>query len=192
MRTTSGSRSCNLDNSFAAFFQSEVSIQMKHSVVSLLLCVQVFGQQVANKPKLSDSYGKAAFLALKAIERDNSQKGLSATDKAIAEADAEASSEEEKGMTKALNQISVAHELNNGSREVLYAKYMNEVAYSGRDPKTLSTDPELKAIGDREIPCFRRLEDALRSRDSELPDSCKLMIDPDSKAANSKAESKPK
>jgi hypothetical protein len=136
---------------------------------------------------ISNETFRCFSLALRASVWSTSRQQAEAS----AEADAEASSEEEKGMTKALNQISVAHELNNGSREVLYAKYMNEVAYSGRDPKTLSTDPELKAIGDREIPCFRRLEDALRSRDSELPDSCKLMIDPDSKAANSKAESKP-
>ena len=156
----------------------------------LLLVIQVFGQQVATTPKLSDNYGKAAFLALKAIERDRSQNGLPATDKAIAEADVEASSQEEKGMTDALNRISLAHELNNGSREALYAKYMNEVAYSGRDPKSIHSDPELNAINDREIPCFRGLEEILRSRDTKLPDSCKILIAPDQKAADPSTDSK--
>src|SRR6267378_2541385 len=89
-------------------------------------------------PKLSDNYGKAAFLALKAIERDTSQQGLDATAAAIASADAEASSEEEKAMTKILSHISVDRAINNSQRELLYTKYMNEVRFSGRDPKSLS------------------------------------------------------
>jgi hypothetical protein len=162
-------------------FPTPKGISMKpiRCLIIAICTLPVFSQQSKSPaPKLSDNYGKAAFLALKAIERDTSQRGLDATAEAIASADAEASSEEEKAMTKILSHISIDRTINNGQRELLLMKYMNEVKYSGRDPKSLSDDPKLKAIDEREWKCFRSLEDVLRSRSTIAPESCSSTLEP--------------
>jgi len=125
--------------------------------------------------KLSDNYGKSAFLALKAIERDQTTNGLDTTSQAIANADAEAQSDSEKTVTTALNHISVDHLINNAERELLLAHYMSEVR-QGKNPPPPTDDPKLKAINEREWNCFRPFEDVLRSRSSTIPSECKSLL----------------
>jgi len=79
----------------------------------LLLVIAPVAYSQSDKSKFSDNYGKAAFLALKAIERDGSTDGLKETSVTIDSADAEAQTDAEKDMTKALNHILIDHVINN-------------------------------------------------------------------------------
>jgi hypothetical protein len=154
------------------------TIQMR--IVSFVIVVSLacwaLAQNTGTAPKVSDQYGKAAFLALKAIERDTSTTGAKSTHEAIDLADAEAVSDEEKAVTKSLNHIFADHIINNLGREVEYQASMNQAALSGRVSK-LEDNPKLKATGDRETACFRPFEEALRSRSAQIPDACKSLLE---------------
>jgi len=149
-----------------------------------LFCI-LFVLQQTPAPKLSESYGKAAFLALKAIERDTSEMGNKSTKEAIDLADAEAVSDAEKAVTKALNHILIDRELNNNERSLFGLEYQNAVKeivrwsrpkedhQSDFDRLRDKMDKQMKEIADREKACFAPFEESLRSRESKVPETCK-------------------
>jgi len=148
------------------------------------LCIMFLLQQASPAPKLSEPYGKAAFLALKAIERDTSEMGSKSTKEAIDLADAEAASDAEKDVTKALNRILIDREINNNERSLFELEYENAVKDIVRwsrpkddhqgdfDRLRDKMDRQLKEIADREKACFSPFEESLRARDPKIPAAC--------------------
>jgi len=153
------------------------------------LCILLLFQQ-APQAKLSEPYGKAAFLALKAIERDTSEMGNKSTKEAIDLADAEAVSDAEKAVTKALNRILIDRELNNNERSLFALEYQNAVKdivrwsrpkedhQSDFDRLRDKFDKQTKEIAGRERACFSPFEESLRSRESKVPETCKSIGKP--------------
>jgi hypothetical protein len=115
---------------------------------------------------LSESYAKAAFLALKAIERDtNDRLGEKATQEAIDTADSEAHSKAEKETTVNLQKVFYYHVGNNVSKNIL--KQQQQLVNN--------SNPQLKAIYDRENACFTPFEESLREREDTFPPACLVM-----------------
>ncbi len=122
-------------------------------------------------PKVSEPFGKAAFLALKAIERDESVLKRSMAqfrDSAVASinvADAEAQTESEKNVIKALREILLKRMQNNLERFI---------ALRNR-PEGGERDLLLYGIQKRETACFDPFEENLRLRSGAIPNTCRLI-----------------
>jgi hypothetical protein len=146
---------------------------MKVAASLFLLSIITFASDAT---KLSDVYGKAAFLALKAIERDSSQFGLESTNKSIDLADAEATTDEEKAITQVFKHMHGDKTINNLERETELMKFKNKAILMGK-VEDLSQNPRLKAIDQREAACFKPFEDGLRARDVGIPPQCNNLLE---------------
>jgi hypothetical protein len=185
------------------------------TIAILLSCRSVDGQQQSSSvktkqskkapdppppAKLSDSFAKAALLALKNIEsyvrpptfRDGDMLVDRHTSELIDSADIEAVSAQERTIAAKLNGILVDKIANNVTRESIRIKHKEAAdreykeaedrAKRGGTALTVSwldflnelsgSDPESIAINAREAACFGALEEGLRRRIADFPSKC--------------------
>lgn len=155
---------------------------MQNLLLSLLAALALLTQSAPVPEKLSDSYGKAAFLATKAIRRDASETLSKDTQTAIDAADAEATSPAELRMTKSLKHVAVDKMINNLSRKVIFERYEAKLilatpAQRSAIEEQMKIDPKLKNIQDREVACFDPLEETFRAREARFPAACESMTE---------------
>ena len=130
--------------------------------------------QTPTTPKLSDSYARAALLALIKIEsdesvpvdRDGQEYVNRITADAIDIANANATTSEEKAITVLLLKLY--------SYQLQQNRYYGAI-FSGRK----LSDKQIKAvinaqieISKRDGPCFEALDSALRAREAKMPTAC--------------------
>lgn len=142
--------------------------------------------KTTTKPALSDSYAKAALLALKKIEVDVSSPdvidgqvtGNGETVDAINSADVEGTTPAEQSVTTALNNIYGQKLANNARRAMKEAEY--ETAEHIADDnfrhafanEKMEKDPDIIKISARESECFNSMDAMLRARSSAVPKAC--------------------
>lgn len=152
------------------------------NLLSFLFATCTLIQSSPVPEKLSDSYGKAAFLATMAIERDTSEIGSRESRAAIDAADSEAKSDAELRMTKLLRHIAADKAINNLSAKTVIDGYKAKLilaipAKRSAIEEEMRNDPRLKAAGNREAACFAPLEDALRAREARFPSACDSLLE---------------
>jgi hypothetical protein len=154
-----------------------------------LLASTLFASSAPARPtagKIGDSYAKVALLALKAVEsdgtvpeiRDGQQFVNRLTQEKIDAADVEATSDEERALTKDLYRIYLDHLTNNLNRTML--RLRAQIALLGAHKPTdegalsevLRKDPDFLEIVKHEDTCFSALDSSLRVRSSASPPEC--------------------
>jgi len=133
------------------------SLRRVYLAAFLLLLAVAAKAQTPEPTKISDAYAKAALLAAKAIERDDTEHLQNETRAAVDAADVEAVSADEIKTTRLLRTIATFHGLNNGWRVV---------AGYDRD--------KLQEILRRETACFYPFEESLRARQAIFPAACEF------------------
>jgi hypothetical protein len=141
----------------------------------------------AKKPvRISDSYARAAILAINAIRRDMSTAEVRnaevVADKhtidAIDAADAEARTSNEKLITGELNRLFSSRLVHNSRREFIELNYYlklhnaNELIQKMNIEEAMAKDPEIADLKRRESECFNAFEEALRARSAAIPATC--------------------
>jgi hypothetical protein len=170
---------------------------MRAATLFCLLAATCFAQQQpkvkssANKPqvlRLSDSYAKAAFRALKAIEgagespsiENGAVYGDKSTIDSINAADAEAVTKNEKAITNALRNLYLRRLKFNSQRDVIRMDYEMQSKSSDDETRALYAkllmpkDPKIAAMDATEKACFVPFEDALRTRSIKIPQPCEI------------------
>jgi hypothetical protein len=149
--------------------------------------------QAQEQPRLTASYAKAALLSLRAIESDMSTPrdkiretvGMSATQKQIDAAGAEAVSTQEESITKMLRQI-YRLRLQDNDLLMAYGKLTEiESAEDASDPAIIKNKKAYAVsefgdneavIEEREQACFGQLEESLRQRLPQSVTACSEWI----------------
>jgi len=140
---------------------------------------QHFGQ-------LTDTYAKAALLALRAIEGDGTEPEIIKgevyinrhTSDAINAADIEATTEQEKSVTALLNRVYSKKLTNNLCRGILQIKHEGKFLTLTKDRRALAAqesmakDPIAVQMKERENACFGALDTMLRARKYERCQAC--------------------
>lgn len=150
---------------------------MDKNTIGFFLFLFLFSPQ-SSPPKLGDSFGKAAFIALKAIERNASETGGKEVGARIDEADAEAKSPDELRIVKLLRGLSMQRNMHNIEIQTILLTHQKELPFARNEAERKRitdetiNDPKMKAIHDRELACWLPLEDALRAREARVPEKC--------------------
>ena len=158
--------------------------------VALLVGPPVRAQQ---QPKLTAPYAKAALLSLLAIESDTSVPrdktretvGMSATQKQIDAADAEAVSIQEESITKMLRQIYHLR-LQDNNLLMAYRKLTEIESAEDASDQVITKQKKAYAVSEfadneaeiekREEACFGQLEESLRQRSPQSITACSEWI----------------
>jgi hypothetical protein len=170
---------------------------MRVAFLFCFLAIACFAQQPKDKaasksqsPKLSDSYAKAAFRALKAIEGDGSSPSIEngalygdkSTIDSINAADAEAVTKGEKAITDALNNLYIRRLKFNSQRDVIRMDYEMQSKSSDDEMRAMYAkllmpkDSKIIAMAATEKACFVPFEDALRARSPKIPQPCEIEV----------------
>ena len=173
------------------------SWKMKAAILFCFLTATSFAQQQpkaksaaakAQPSRLSDSYAKAAFRALKAIEgatmSPSIEKGGVAGEKSVVDAidaaDAEAVTKEEKTVTEALHRLYGRRLEFNSQRDIIRMDYEMQSKSSDDEMRALYAkllmpkDAKIIAMSTAEKSCFVPFEDALRARSTKIPQPCEV------------------
>jgi hypothetical protein len=141
----------------------------------------------AKKPlRISDSYARAAILAINAIRRDMStaeeRNAEVVADKhtidAIDTADAEARTSSEEFITGELNRLFSARLVHNSRRQFIELNYYlklhnaNELIQKMNIDEAMAKDPEIADLKHRESECFDAFEESIRARLTAVPATC--------------------
>jgi len=121
------------------------------AVICFALFASALGAQQSHK--VGNEFGRSAFLAVRAIQRDRSEQGSDRTREAIDTADADAATKEEIALVEHLRTLFLQHIVNNLRR-------------------SLAPAAEQKALNEKENNCFDPLAEALRARTSAVPAAC--------------------